>query len=261
MAKSTCAAAAALSLVALTACGEATGPDVEGASVAVRFETRAPGPSVSLAGGGAAVLIEGTNGSLRIDDLHLVVAEFELDRLDDDACDALTEAAEDACEEFEAGPFLVQVPLNGGSTVVVSTDVPADTYRRFEFEVEDLDDDEEDPSEAARIQAVLAQIQADIPDWPKDASMLAVGEFLPAGGGDARPFRVFFEAEIEIERPFEPPMVVTGDEPQHAISVELDPALWFLQGDGTVRDLSLSNGTLVAFEVEIEQGFVSIEFD
>lgn len=265
MTKPTQAGALALAAFILTACdGDATGPDAgaTGVPVAIRFETGVPaGARTSLNGGSASLTIDGTNGSLRLDDVRLVVAEFELKRQDDDLCDGLSGSDEDGCEKFEAGPFFVDVPLEGGSTLVVSRSVPADTYRRFDFEVEDLDDDEGDPSEAARIREVLEEIRSEIPEWPRDASMLAVGEFLPSDGGAARPFRVFFEAEIEVERRFEPPIVVAGDDAQRTISVSLEPALWFGREDGTVLDLSAFDGTLVEFEVEIEHGFQSIEFD
>jgi hypothetical protein len=261
MHRKTAALAAALALLGCDDGGLGTGIE-GGASVAVRFQSaNAPASSVSLPGGGAALMIAGTNGTLRIDDVRLVVAEFELKRQEDDVCDALSGQEHDACEEFEAGPFVVDVPLEGGSTIVVSTVVPADTYRRIDFEVEDLEDDGDTPAEAARIEAVLPQLRADFPEWPREASMLATGEFLPGDGSEARAFRVFFEAEIEVERRLEPPLVVGGDDVQRTISVELDPALWFTRGDGSVMDLSAFDGSLVEFEVEIERGFTSVEFD
>lgn len=255
---------AAVAGLAVAGCGEGgLGTGVEGgATVAVRFQAAPTATAaVSLGGGGSALMIAGSNGTVRIDDLRLVVEEFELKRADDDDCDALTGTAHDACEEFDAGPFFVNVPLDGGGTVVVSTVVPADTYRRLEFEVEDLDDDEENPAQAARIDAVLAEIRTEFPEWPRDASMLAAGVFLPADGSAGRPFRVFFEAEIEVERRLEPPLVISGDDAQRTIAVQLDPALWFGRSDGTVLDLSALDGTLVEFEVEIERGFTSVEFD
>ena len=262
MRKHTTALALTAALAAL-GCGDDTlGTGVDGgASVAIRLQAAAAAsPRVSLAGGGAALAIAGTNGTLRIDDLRLVVAEFELKRQEDDDCDALTGSAHEACEEFDAGPFVVDVPLEGGGTIIVSTEVPADTYRRLDFEVEDLEDDG-DASEAPRIEAVLAEIRSEFPEWPRKASMLAIGEFEPADGSSSRPFRVFFEAEIEVERSLEPPMVVGGDDAQRTISVELAPALWFTRGDGSVMDLSAFDGSLVEFDVEIERGFTSVEFD
>lgn len=257
-------AAIALAAVALAACGgDATGPGGSGAMLAVQFRTEvaAAGATSLGGGGGSALTITGSNGSLRIDDLRLVVAEFKLKRAVDDVCDGLPDGPEDACEEFDAGPFFVDVPLEGGATVVVSQVVPADTYRRFDFEVEDLEDEPDDGVEATRIEAVLADIRAEFPEWPRKAAMLAEGAFVPADGGDPRPFRVFFESEIEVEREFQPPLVVSGDDAQRTVSMSLDPSLWFTRGDGTVMDLSELDGTLVEFEVEIEHGFTSVEFD
>ncbi len=264
MPRRTQAAALALAAFTITACdGDATGPGADaGVPVAIRLATSATaGARVSLNAGNASLTIDGTNGSLRLDDVRLVVAEFELKRQDDDVCDVLLDAEEDGCEEFDAGPFFVDVPLEGGSTLVVSRSVPADTYRRIDFEIEDLEDEPDDNVEGARIEAVLAEIRAEFPEWPRKASMLAEGVFLPNDGGDPRPFRVFFEAEIEVERELVPPLVVSGDEAQRTVSMTLDPSLWFKPGDGTVMDLSAFDGSLVEFQVEIEHGFTEIQFD
>ncbi|MEN8376196.1 MAG: hypothetical protein ABFS34_12175 [Gemmatimonadota bacterium] len=254
-------AALALAAFATMACDDTTGPTADGTAVAIRFQTAfAPSASVSLAGGGAGLTIVGTNGVVTIDGLYMVVAEFEMKRNSSDVCTDIVGMDDDNCEEWEAGPFFVDVPLDGGSTIVVSQVVPADTYREIDFEVEDLDETEEDPADAPAVEALLADIQAAFPDWPKDASIRIEGNFQPTGG-DPQPFAVFFEAEIEIERTLEPPLVVSGDEAQRTISIELDPSLWFTQGDGTVQDLSVLDGTLVEFQVDVENGITQVEFD
>lgn len=242
-------AAGALFCAALAACDNPAGGPGDDGRVQLRFGTTGAA-SASLAsfqtGGSDALVLTGSNGTLTITDIHLVVAEFEVDG-DDDA----TPCTGDDCEDFQVGPVFVDLPLGGGSTAVGTGDIPPGTYRELEFEVEDLDDDEEDPAERARIEALRQQILAQFPDWPRDASMRVVGTFTPAGGAP-RDFAVFLEAEIEIEIGLSPPLVV-GPGESRALQVELDPAALFVRG-GQVLDLSGADAD-DELEFELETGF------
>ena len=256
----TLAAVAALGMVA---CDDTTGPD-QGAQVAVAFSAGGSSTAAARAESGwmgtRDVSMGGTNGTLVLEELRIIVAEFELERLNDDDC----VDGNDACEEFEAAPAFVNVPLDAGEAVAVTAFVEPDTYDELEFEIEDLDDDEEDPVKAQQIEALLAQIRAEFPDWPREASMLAIGTFTPTGG-EPVPFRVYFEAEVEIEMDLLPPVTVTDDGSGATFTVNIDPALWFTRSDGSVMNLAVldydATGSVVEFEVEMENGFTEIEFD
>lgn len=244
------------------ACDDGAGPGT-GVPVSIAFSgsgTVAAEPATGSYLGPRAVDIGGTNGTLTIDELRVIVAEFELERLNDDDC----AVDDDACEEFEAPPAFVNVPLDGGQTLVVTARVEPDTYDEMEFEIEDLEDDEDDPVKAQQIAQVRNEILAEFPDWPREASMLVVGTFTPTNG-DPVPFRVFFEAEVEIEMDLVPPVTITDDGAGAVFTINIDPALWFRNPDGTVRNLALldydETGQVVEFEVEIENGFAEIEFD
>ena len=63
-----------------------------------------------------------------------MVREIELERLFSDDCD-LVEGPSDGCEEFETGPFLLELPLDGTVDQVFSIDVPPDTYDELEFDI------------------------------------------------------------------------------------------------------------------------------
>jgi hypothetical protein len=233
--------------LAVAACDSATSAGA-GGDVRLRMGART---AVGAAAPESPLVLPGDNGELTITDLRVIVAEFELKGDDDlNPCDR-TGAGED-CEDFDAGPLFVDLPLHSSATVSTGT-VPPGTYRELEFEVEDLDDDEEDPAEAARIQALLQQVRAQFPDWPRDASMLVVGSFRPregAGLGAPRPFRVYIEAEMETEVVFSPPLVV-GSAPLE-VTVTLDPALVFRTGTQVV-DLARFDGQLL--EWEMDDGF------
>ena len=257
-------------LILASAACDSMGPEPD-ASVAIRFiATPSGGATLAANGAGSELDIVGSNGTLRLTDIHFIVDEFELEQ-DEDACEAELrfrgaahpddddDDPDDACEEFEAGPFFVALAL-GGEVTVVEQDVPPGTYTRLDFEVEDVDfrdDDDDDDDHGVGEGSLLQAIRtAGFTEWPDKASMVVTGSFTPVSG-PARPFTTFFEAEIEIRKRFEPPLVVTDE--QTTISIEVDPSMWFLRPNGTVVDLSAFDfertGRLVEFEVEMRDGF------
>jgi hypothetical protein len=244
----------AVAVLALMACGDAAGPAQDG-RVAVEFSARA-GSADGAAQQNGSLVLEGTNGVLRIDQLHVIVDRFELKRLDDDRCGS----GDRACEKFVAPPMLLDLPLDGREVIAVQQAVEPDTYRRLRFEIEDLDDDETDPVRAQQIRDLWQAIRARFADWPRDASMLVVGTFTPTGGA-SQSFRVYFEAEIEIELRLNPPVTVAEG---GTFTVELDPALLFRTSTGAVRNLAQldfsRSGRAHEFRTEIRQGFVRIRF-
>lgn len=234
---------AALALAALTAACSDSSPTGQGndARVQVRFGVAGARASQALlqTNGTDQLVITGANGTLNISDIRLVVAEFELDGDDD-----VNQCTGDDCEDFNAGPMFVDLPLSGGPVTVASGDIPPGVYREVEFEAEDLDDDEEDPAEAQRIAELRQQILAQFPDWPRDASMLVTGSFTPTGGQPVQ-FRTFIEAEIEIELDLNPPLTV-GEGSAGSLDITLDPAVIFKSGNNVIN-LSQPVG-----EIEIE---------
>jgi hypothetical protein len=249
----------------LAGCDSTTGPDDGQPRVSIAFQTTfgvasavAPGDLGRVARNtlSRSLTLVGSNGTLTLDEGWVIVADFELELEDDDSCDDAFE--DDSCEEFEAPPQFIQLPLDGGSAPTVSQLVPRGVYDELEFEIEDLELDEDD-EDAGEIQVLFDAIRAQFPDWPEEASMLLTGSFTPTGGS-AVPFRVFFEAEIEIEIEFQPPLDLT-DGTDATVDVVVDPAAWFTLPDGTVMDLSQFGGQVVEFESEMENGFSEFEFD
>ena len=249
---STLLAIAALGIVGCD--GGPAGPQ-DAPRMAVQFQTGSPAQA------DGSLAIAGTNGTLVLDDVRLIVAEFELELADGGCDDAI---AEDDCEDLELPAQFVQLPLQAGILTVLSQEVPAGVYEELEFEVEDLDLDDGEDEDDLQLQQLWEEIRAEFPDWPAEASMLIDGTFTPRAGS-AKPFRVLFKAEIEVEMEFEPPLVILEEDPEKVVTVTVDPAAWFIRPDGTVLDLSVfdfaATGQLVEFEVEMEDGFTEIEFD
>ena len=264
----------------LGACSDAAGPSTY-SQVAVRFGRSASsgassavlapsasrfGPSAqvgSSAAAGEALVVAGSNGALSITNVSFIVAEVELECADDDDGDA----AAPACADFEAAPAFVTLPLGTGAVDVASAGVPAGSYGALEFEVENLksDDDDDDDAKRTQIAALLASVRAMHADFPDEASMVVEGTFTPSGSTEAIPFRTYFDAEIEVELELAPPLAISDAGASRALAVDVQPAFWFMRADGTVLDLSqldfTRTGALVAFEVEMEQGFRTVELD
>ncbi|CAA9301179.1 MAG: hypothetical protein AVDCRST_MAG68-455 [uncultured Gemmatimonadetes bacterium] len=247
-------AAALLPLAA--ACADSTASGGDG-RVAVRFNAVAAGAQGAQAlfdhvPATGAITLTGTNGTLVLQDIRLIVSELELERAN---ASCRGEDDDDDCEEFEGGPFLVNL-LDGTAAEVVNASIPAGSYSEFEFEVEDLDADEDDDGgERQAIQSILAGMRQAYPGFPSDASMVVHGTFTPTGG-TAQKFTVYFEAEIEVEHKFATPFRVPED---GAIEVNLDPALWFKPG-AQVVNLAALNGRTVEFEAEFKSG-IKVEHD
>jgi len=262
--------AVAVSMVA--ACSESSGvggPENVGILFQVASSPSAVGPAAVAGPAGVAgppLVLSGTNGTLTIDEIRLVVSEIELERIDDSCLgddDSVDDLGDD-CEEFETGPEFLDLPLDGTPVEVGTSLVPSGTYEELEFEIEDLEDDEDDAAEGALIAAVRAEILAAIPDWPDEASGFVSGTFTPTSGAPTQ-FRVFLKAEIEIEMELLPNVVIDGGVASRDLTVDIEPEIWFLQPDGSVVDLTQydydTTGQMLEFDVEFEHGFTKIEVE
>lgn len=230
-------------------------------NVKLQFKTVSGSSSAKTASTGTiasthdSLTIEGTNGTLQIDDIRFIVSEFELEPAD-------AEGDAEDIEEFESQPFFVDLPLGEEALSLANNQVQAGLYEELKFKVEDLDfDDEEEENE---YHALADSIRSVFSDWPDEASLVLTGTFTPADG-QPQSFKVFAKAEIEIEREFNPPLEVTEDNMQQVVSVRINPAKWLVQEDGSVLDLRQydwnENEELIEFEVEFEDGVEEIEVD
>jgi hypothetical protein len=257
--------------------------------VAIRFSTaagvsasRAPGMSLSTASAGG-LSVQGSNGTLAISDVRLIVSRFELRRVAGSCPDSTTAGGTHAdrggddgaghdrhddsrCRRFRAAPSVLALPLDGSPVTVATDSVPAGTYGSVKFKVENLADERgeheqehgggDDAAEQSGLAAVLAQVRATYPNFPETASMVVQGTFTPTGGA-AQPFTVYFRAHIDVEKKLEPPLTIPGST---SVTIAVDPSAWFKNG-AQVVNLAAANGKLLAFEVEMEHGFAHAEHE
>lgn len=239
------------------------------ALVMVNFETQHSASKNTSKSGSAfesSLMISQSNGTLELTGIRLIVAELELDQSGDD-CET-TEGEDESCDSFEVGPFFVDLPLDNSAVTAAASEVALGSYKELEFEVENLESDSDDDSQKEQqIEALLNEIRTDgaYSEWPDAASMGVVGTFTPAGSAEAVPFKVYFDAEIEVEIEFATALTISEEGVGPGISVQVNPEAWFVTAKG-VRDLSQHNyvaaeENLVSFEVEIEKGFGSVEIE
>ena len=246
-----------IALLAVTGC-DSTGSSTAGGNVEVGFgtatsssaQTATASQTAAQSVGTDSLLLSGSNGTLRITDIRLIVDEIELEGDADSA-------------EFETDrPSFLDLPLQEGEVSPVAADrVPPGLYEDFEFEIEDIELDDVD--EEGEVRDLRGEIREDFPNWPNEASMVVVGTFTTSND-TSRTFETYFEAEIEVERELNPPLEVTSDGFSRSLIVRLNPAQWFENADGTVRDLSQSDfedtGKVIEFEAEFEEGVAEIEY-
>jgi hypothetical protein len=235
-------------LVLLTAaCDGATAPG-NGRNVAIRFGSAAAtsaarGDLIPSGLSADELTVTGTNATLVIQDVRFIVEELELrssggvascDDDDDDEC------------EFEGGPFIVDLPLEGDATIATEN-IPAGTYDSFRFKTDDLEgDDDDEDDDRARAPELLAGMRAVYPNFPSRASLVV------RGTENGQAFTVYFRSKIRITQTIVPPLTIPGDD---ALTVKIDPSAWFKLGT-QVLDLASRNGQHIElgdhFEVGIE---------
>ncbi len=132
----------ALALTAtLGACDLFTGPDRPTGSVSLSFVVPGTGAAASAArlfGAGEYTAMDGTN-TLVIQSAHLVLREIEFELADEpsgcDADEGEDGSDDDGCEDYETGPILVTLPLDGTVDIQITAELPYGTYDEIEFEV------------------------------------------------------------------------------------------------------------------------------
>ncbi len=264
-------------LVVLGACDGSTGPG-GGGTVAIRFGTSAGSnlsADVQLSGSpslASDLTVTGTNGTLVIQDIRFIVSRLKLEQSEGMTCTGSSNSDDDRggngsgngsgnsgrnggrsgeneterehdseCNEFEGGPFLVDLPL-AGLTSITTDNVPAGTYDAFSFRIRNVDDIEDndnagddDASERHNASAVLAEMRTFYPNFPANASMVVKGTF------NGKAFTTYFRSQLQIEQKLDTPLTVPGDK---SLQVLIDPTAWFRNGT-QVLDLASLNGRTV----------------
>ncbi len=240
--------AAAVALTGLlAACSDGSAPS--GRSM-VRFNLAA-GPASGL-----ALLASDTfatsNDTLVIDSVKLVLRDIKFQRVNEDACDnedgdqnddhgvdtvphTLRVASlhddggendgddghADACESFNAGPFLLDVPLGPEVLKAFTIAVDTGTFDQVRFKIHKPDEDSADAKDVAFLAAH--------PDFNK-VSIRVVGTF------NGAPFAFTSDLSARERMALVPPLVVADSMQLVDVTIKVDLSHWFSNGSGGLVD-------------------------
>ena len=196
------------------ACSDATGPGA-GGNVRLLIAAGAPASAGSPAQLSETYSLGGT--TIEFTRVQLVLREIELKRTEaSSACEGESQSgrSDDDCEEFEFGPVLLDLPLDGAPDQVVTIDAAAGTYRELEFKVHKPGDDNRDGS-------FLAQH----PDF-QGVSIRAEGRW------NGTPFVYITDLSAEQEVALMPPLTIEA-EGSTDLTLRVDLQAWFLDGGRT----------------------------
>lgn len=212
---------ALLTPVAIIACADSTG--VAGAGGVSLSTVAAPRtlPSGVTAGSGELVQTYGQH-TLVIQRVALVLREIELERVEDDGC--ASDSAEDDCEEFETGPVLLELDLDGGIQQMVAIQAPAGRYDELQFEIHKPGDDS--PADDTFLAAN--------PDFA-NVSIRVEGTF------DGEGFVFLQDLDKEQELNLNPPLEIVEDGTAANVTLMVDVTTWFVRSDGSLVDPRTAN--------------------
>jgi len=227
-----------VSLLGAVACDDNTGP-TQG-TVSLSLSIPGNGGSAALQSPALFDLVyQDAASTLTITKVELVMREIELERVDDESCDSAFEG-EDQCEEFETGPRVFELPVDGSTDAVLSiSDVPAGLYDELEVEIHKVSGDPED--------AALLTARPDL----ADVSIRVEGDF------DATPFVFTTGVEEEFEFVLAPPLDPTAGPINVTLSVDVES--WFRSGADLLDPADAQNRSQI--ESNIQQSFEAFEDD
>ena len=238
---------ALVALTALAACsGTSAGPST-GTQVTFNLGTR--GNTLGALRGDT--LTSPSNDTLVIDSVQLVLRDIKFQRLNEDQCDhedgdssgslvALSRHDEgtsggsdddgndgehDGCESFNAGPYLLDLPLGGGVTRGFSVGVDTGSYDQLRIKIHKPEDD----GDAKDVAFVAAH-----PEFNK-VSIRAVGTF------NGQPFAFVTDLNAQQRMDLVPPIVVADSVTNVDITIDVDLTSWFSDGAGGLVDPNTGN--------------------
>ena len=203
------------------ACDSNTEPAGSGGVSFSTVATPAALPAGAAVGAGELTQTDGEH-TLVITRVAVVLREIELERVEDNDCPDGVE--EDDCEEFEVGPTLLEMGLEGTVEQVVAIQAPAGSYDELEFDIHKPEDDTPED---------LAFIAAN-PDFER-VSIRVEGTF------DGEDFLFLQDLNEEQELDLSPPLEVAEGAATTNVTLQLDVTTWFVRSDGSLIDPGTAN--------------------
>ena len=242
-------ATALLAAVTLAACsGDGAGPTT-GAQVTFNL---ASGSGLAAVRGLLSDTLTDASHTLVLDSVQLVLRDIRFKRVEETACDGDDDSTEsgglrlaasrhdslhhgdggghdgqaDGCEVFNAGPYLLDVPLDTAVSKAFAVAVDTGTYDQVRIKVHKPSHSGGDPKDA--------QFLASHPEFD-DVSVRVVGSF------NGTPFVFVQDIEAEQRMDFVPALVVADSVSNINVTLKVDLAGWFSDGAGSLVDPATAN--------------------
>jgi hypothetical protein len=229
----------------LTACSSDSAGPANSARVAFSVSTVAPGGTPGLAFASDTLVGAGPD-TLVLDSVRMVLRDIRFERAEDSSCDddqgddqgdnhsaSIHDDGEvddnghddDACESYNAGPFLLDLPLGPGVERAFSVPVDTGTFDELRIRIHKPEDNG-DPRDAAFL--------ADHPEF-SGVSIRAFGSF------NGSPFEYTTDLSAEQRMNLVPPIVVAAALSQVDVTIKVDLTGWFADGLGGLVDPASAN--------------------
>lgn len=209
--------------------------------------------AVGAAGSRAAFLsdtISGNGATVVLDSVQLVLRDLRFKRVEDSGCpddsgsgsvhangggddstgtegsghegdDNGADGHHDACESFNAGPFLLDVPLGAGVDRAFAVSVDTGTYDQLRIKIHKPRSDSADARDAAFLAAH--------PEFD-GVSIRAVGSY------NGTPFVFTTDLNVEQHIRLIPPIAVADSTQNVDVTIKVDVSNWFADGAGGLVD-------------------------
>ncbi len=165
--------------------------------ISLSITTRSPSTSsLPTASASASIQIGTGANSLTINQAQVVLSRLELSP----SGSCATAGEKDDCDELQAGPALVDLPVDGTTKVVLDGAVAPGSYTALRAKLDAVTPDEDEPGVSAFLVAH--------PDW-KGISVKVTGVFTDAKS-QTHAFTFTSEADAEIEAAFQPAITVAA---------------------------------------------------
>jgi hypothetical protein len=232
----------------LAACSDGAGP---GRSAQVTFNLASGRAPVAAPLALLGDTLASATDTIVLDTVQLVLRDIKFKRVDESACDGETDDSvmpaglhpadgghgdggsddghdghSDACESFNAGPYLLDVPLDTAVTKAFAVAVDTGTFDQVRIKLHKPEDDSADARDAAFLAAH--------PEFNK-VSIRVTGSF------NGTPFVFMSDLNAEERFALVPPLVVADSVTNVDVTIRVDVSHWFSDPAGGLVDPASGN--------------------
>jgi hypothetical protein len=213
-------ALAAISLVALAACGDSSSPNTR--PVSLSFSSQAPATAAPTINASRDVIVTIGANTLVITKAQVVVRSIKLKTTQALTCSD-DDSINDDCDEVRLAPMLIDLPLTANGVTTLTATIPEGTYREISFKIHKPSDD--DASDIA--------FRAANPTFAT-TSMRVEGTF----NGVAFVYTSDMSETTELE--FATPVVINADNKN--VTVQFDLGSWFTLNGQVINPTTANKG-------------------